>query len=110
MVSRRMASTYTILTSGDATLAETPNTSPSTGADVGGPNVRGNTDYDVTVLKVDLDVPVGPNCLSIDFRFLSDEFPEYVQHRVQRRLHRRARYLRLDDIRLDDHCPEQLRL
>ena len=43
-----------------------------------GPNVRGNTDYDVTVLKVDLDVPVGPNCLSIDFRFLSDEFPEYV--------------------------------
>ncbi|HET9665417.1 MAG TPA: choice-of-anchor L domain-containing protein, partial [Desertimonas sp.] len=72
-------STYTILTSGDATLAETPNTSPSTGADVGGPNVRGNTDYDVTVLKVDLDVPAGPNCLSIDFRFLSDEFPEYVQ-------------------------------
>ncbi|TML11040.1 MAG: DUF11 domain-containing protein, partial [Actinobacteria bacterium] len=72
------ASTYAILTSGDATLADTPNSSGSSGANDGGPNVRGNTDYDVTILKVDLNVPLGPNCLSIDFRFLSDEYPEFV--------------------------------
>ena len=74
----RAGSTYAILTSGDATLADTPNSSGSSGADDGGPNVRGNTDLDVTILKVDLDVPFGSNCLSIDFRFLSDEFPEFV--------------------------------
>jgi len=51
------ASTYAILTSGDATLADTPNSSGSSGANDGGPNVRGNTDYDVTILKVDLNVP-----------------------------------------------------
>ena len=74
----RAGSTYAILTSGDATLADTPNSSGSSGADVGGPNVRGDTDLDVTILKVDLDVPLGSNCLSVDFRFLSDEFPEFV--------------------------------
>jgi uncharacterized repeat protein (TIGR01451 family) len=72
------ASSYTILTTGDATLADTPNSSESSGADVDGPNVRGNTDFDVTILKVDLNVSSGLNCLSIDFRFLSDEYPEYV--------------------------------
>jgi uncharacterized repeat protein (TIGR01451 family) len=72
------ASTYAILTSGDATLADTPNSAPNSGANDVGPNVRGNTDFDVTVLKVDLNVPVGPNCLSLDFRFLSDEYPEFV--------------------------------
>jgi hypothetical protein len=29
-------------------------------------------------LKVDLNVPTGRNCLSVDFRFLSEEYPEYV--------------------------------
>ena len=38
----------------------------------------GNTDYDVTILRIDLDVPAPANCLTIDFRFLSEEFPEYV--------------------------------
>ena len=33
---------------------------------------------DVTVLGIDLDVPAGTNCLTIDFRFLSEEFPEFV--------------------------------
>ena len=69
---------YTIMTSGDATLADQPNDSGSSGAGLGGANVRGNTDYDVSILKIDLNVPVGINCLSFDFRFLSDEFPEFV--------------------------------
>ncbi len=71
-------STYSILTSGDATLADTPNSSGGSGADIDGPSVRGDTDFDVTILKIDLAVPAAANCLTIDFRFLSDEFPEYV--------------------------------
>lgn len=71
-------STYAILTSGDPLFADDPNNSGSTGADLNGPNVRGNTDLDVTVLKIDLTVPQGRNCLTFDFRFLSDEYPEFV--------------------------------
>jgi pimeloyl-ACP methyl ester carboxylesterase len=72
-------STYALLTTGDANLASQPNTSGSSGADDNGPNVRGNTDFDVTILKVDLSVPAGVNCmLGLDFRFLSEEYPEYV--------------------------------
>src|SRR5699024_5526412 len=33
---------------------------------------------DVTVLAVDVAVPAEANCLSFDFRFLSEEFPTYV--------------------------------
>ena len=69
---------YTIMTSGDAALADQPNDSGSAGVGLGGANVRGNTDYDVSILKIDLNVPVGINCLSFDFRFLSEEFPEFV--------------------------------
>lgn len=70
---------YGILTSGDANLADDANTSGSSGTANGGNPVRGNTDYDVTVLRIDLDVPSGVNCLvGIEFRFLSDEYPEFV--------------------------------
>jgi hypothetical protein len=69
--------TYAILTTGDATLASTPNNAGNTGADLGGSTVRGTNDWDVTILKVDLSVPNGMNCLSFDFSFLTDEFPEY---------------------------------
>lgn len=69
---------FTILTSGNAALADTPNASGSTGQSNGGGAVRGDTDRDVSILRIDLDVPEGANCLTIDFRFLSDEFPEYV--------------------------------
>jgi hypothetical protein len=68
-----------LLTTGDARLADRPNDSVSSGADIGGPNVRGNTDFDVTVLKLNLMVPANANCLlGIDFRFLSEEYPEWV--------------------------------
>ena len=70
---------YAILTTGDATLAPTANTSGSSGADNAGPLVRGNSAYDVVVLRIDLNVPASANCLvGMDFRFLSDEYPEYV--------------------------------
>jgi hypothetical protein len=79
-------SSYAILTNGDATAAANPNTNvpddpgpddDQSAADGGG-NVRGDSDFDVTILKIDLNVPADANCLSIDFRFLSEEYPEYV--------------------------------
>lgn len=33
---------------------------------------------DATVLKVDLAVPAGANCLAFDFKFLSEEYPAWV--------------------------------
>lgn len=69
---------FAILTTGDLNLADDPNTSGSTGVSDGGGPVRGDTDMDVSILKVDLNVPPGANCLSFDFQFLSDEYPEYV--------------------------------
>jgi hypothetical protein len=69
---------YGILTTGDANFADDPNNSPSTSAVDGGVSVRGDTDLDVSILKVDLDVPSDANCLSVDFQFLSEEYPEFV--------------------------------
>jgi uncharacterized repeat protein (TIGR02543 family) len=71
---------YGILTSGDATLADQPNNSSGDGAALGGDNgtTHGDNDYDVTVLKVDLNAPASVNCMTVDFRFLSEEYPEYV--------------------------------
>jgi uncharacterized repeat protein (TIGR01451 family) len=72
--------TYGIMTSGNPTLADDANTSGSSGASLGGGSVRGGagSDRDVSVLRVDILVPAGMNCLTVDFRFLSEEFPEYV--------------------------------
>lgn len=67
---------YAILTTGDAALASAANSAPDSGADNGGASVRGDSDGDVVILKIDLEVPPGQNCLAFDFRFLSEEFPE----------------------------------
>lgn len=71
-------STYAILTTGNAALADDPNSSGSSEALLGGSAVRGDTDRDVSILKIDVDVAAGQNCLRLDFRFLSEEYPEYV--------------------------------
>ena len=70
--------TFGILTTGDVNLADNPNDSGGDGLDNDGGSVRGNTDFDVTVLKLDLTTPVGANCLRFDFAFYSEEFPEFV--------------------------------
>src|SRR5262245_10327216 len=78
--------TYTILTTGFASSADDPNVNvpdlPGAQDDVstslGGATVRGNTSYDVSVLRVGVNVPPTANCLSFDFQFLSEEFPEFV--------------------------------
>jgi len=67
---------YAILSTGDATLASRPNTSTFTGREAGGPEIRGA--YDVTILRLDLDIPTGATCLKFDVRLLSDEYREAV--------------------------------
>ena len=51
---------------------------PKLGFEPQWPECAWDTDLDVTILKIDLAVPEGANCLSFDFKFLSDEFPEWV--------------------------------
>src|SRR5258708_39298375 len=70
--------TFAILTTGNAAFADAPNTAPNTSASDGGTSVRGDTDHVVSILRIDLDVPGGANCLSLNFRFLSEEYPEFV--------------------------------
>lgn len=70
--------TFAVLTSGNAQYADDANVSGGTGEALGGLAVRGDTDRDVTVLQIDLNVPATSNCLTVDFQFYSDEFPEYV--------------------------------
>jgi hypothetical protein len=77
-------STFGILTTGDVGLADDPNSSGSSGLDQNGgltndgAHLRGDTDFDVDILNVDLLVQPGANCLTFDFKFFSDEFPEFV--------------------------------
>jgi large repetitive protein len=64
-----------LLTSGDAALAPGPN--DSSGAGVGN-GTEGRGAFDPSILRLDLVVPAGANCLSFDFAFQSEEYPEYV--------------------------------
>jgi uncharacterized repeat protein (TIGR01451 family) len=68
---------FAILSTGDATQAPTPNDSARAGVDAGGGTVRGVSDFDATVLRLDLLVPVDATCVTLEARFLSDEFPAF---------------------------------
>ncbi len=72
----RSGSTYAVLSSGDATAIDNANSSESLSTDNGGKPFRGTRD--AVVLRVDLDVPKGARCLSVTFRFLSEEYDEFV--------------------------------
>src|SRR4051794_31455266 len=70
--------TFTILSDGDAQLADDPNSSGSSGAGDGGPQGHGDTSsgdpgnaYDTSILRVNFTTPPGTNCVSFGFRFLS---------------------------------------
>lgn len=72
-------SDFGILTTGDPLLADQPNNAEDSGRVNGGSdNIRGDTDFDTTILRMNVMVPTGANCVSMDYRFLSDEFPEFV--------------------------------
>jgi hypothetical protein len=68
--------TYGILTSGGVTNTDQPGI--FTSVDLSGGHARGDSDFDVTILRIDLNAPQGVNCLSLDFRFFSEEYPIYV--------------------------------
>jgi len=67
---------FAILSTGCTALASLPNNSPDAGCEDGGILYRGARD--VTVLRIRVNVPKNANCLSFRFRFLSEEYPEFV--------------------------------
>ena len=69
-------SSYAMLTTGNARLADDPNDTQDAGSTAGGPSIRGARD--VTIMRIDLRIPRNANCLSFRFRFLSEEYPEFV--------------------------------
>ena len=70
--------TFTILTSGDVALADDPNSAQNSGTSLNyDPPARGDAN-DATTLGVGFNVPQGTNCLNFDYRFFSEEFPEFV--------------------------------
>lgn len=69
-------SRYAVLSTGDATRLASGNDAPDLSHDNGGANYRGTRD--TVVLRVDLTVPARMRCLSVTFRFLSEEFDEFV--------------------------------
>ncbi len=70
---------YTVLSSGNARDADNPNDSDSLSTDNGGSNGKGGPGaFDLVTLRVDLNVPADVNCLTVDYRFLTEEFDEFV--------------------------------
>lgn len=72
----RRGRAFAILSTGCARLADKRNASGAIGCRGGGVKVRGARD--VTIWRIRLRVPRGANCLSFRFKFLSEEFPEFV--------------------------------
>ena len=74
----RSGNSFAVLSTGDATAIDDPNDEPDL-SHANGPRsrvVRGTRD--TVILKVNVNVPRGANCLSVRFRFLSEEFDEFV--------------------------------
>ena len=74
-------SDYLVLSSGDASLAPSAtqgqqNNNPNANVSNGG-GTRGGA-LDVSVLRLNLTVPPGTNCVSLKFRYFSEEFPEFL--------------------------------
>jgi hypothetical protein len=72
------AGAYGILTTGNAALADDPNVAENSGRSWGvfnGP--YGSTVYDWNTYRFDLAAAT-TGCLAFDFKFFSDEFPEFI--------------------------------
>jgi hypothetical protein len=72
----RSGKSFAILSTGNARLADDPDISGDSGSQSRGPAIRGARD--VVIMRIDLRTPQGANCLSFNFRFLSEEYPEFV--------------------------------
>jgi hypothetical protein len=76
----RAGETFAVLTTGDATQADLAdgNDSSNDGGGLITSPPRGDTALDVSTLQIPVTVPTGMNCVSFDFRFLSEEYPVYI--------------------------------
>jgi hypothetical protein len=72
----RTGGSFAILTTGRATDAETANSSGSLSTVLDG--AVNSQQQDLVQLRVVLAPPAGARCLSVDFAFFSEEFPEFV--------------------------------
>ena len=70
---------YTMLSTGNTREADDPDNSESTSSDNGGDNSEAGPGVrDQVTLRVDIEVPESANCLTFDYRFLTEEFDEFV--------------------------------
>ena len=74
----RSGSTYSILSSGDTTLADDGQATFAGVTNGSGNGGHGIAVQDLVTLRLGLNVPATANCFSIDFRFLSEEYPDFV--------------------------------
>jgi hypothetical protein len=72
----RAGKTYGLLSTGRASAITLPNYTTSLSNNNGGSPYRGTRD--TVILRVDINAPKTARCLSLSFRFLSDEYPEFV--------------------------------
>ena len=72
----RNGKSFAILSTGNAKIASRKNTGPAAGSKSKGLAVRGARD--VVIMRIGFFVPKGHNCMTFNFRFLSEEFPEFV--------------------------------
>jgi hypothetical protein len=70
--------TFAILTNGTAALAGNPQTEGASVATNAADTARGPSAFDITVLRMNVNVPAAANCLTLGFRFLSEEYPGFV--------------------------------
>jgi len=70
--------TFAIMTTGDVHSADLPNDFPNTTTRLGGGSVHGGSDRDVSILKIDFLVPANQNCLRFDFKFFTEEYPDFT--------------------------------
>lgn len=75
----RRGRAFAILSTGCAQAADNANNSGNTGCRNGGVKTRGARD--VVIWRIRVRVPKGNNCLSFRFKFLSEEYPEWVDSR-----------------------------
>jgi hypothetical protein len=67
---------FSILSTGNVKSSPRKNKAPDLSHDNKGPTIRGTRD--AVMLRLKFRVPSDANCLSFEFKFLSEEFPEFV--------------------------------
>ena len=109
-LSRAPVTSFAILSTGNARLADDPNDAPDSGSESRGPSIRGARD--VVIMRIDLRVPAQGQLPVVQLPLPLGGVPGVRRRPLQRRVHRRARPLRLerrDHGRPDDQGAAQLR-